>query len=416
MLVSAVIFAGLLILGFPIYTAILACGLYIQIFLNHVTLEIVISGIFQTLTRTSIMAVPFFILSGSLMTGTSMGNLLIGAVLPWLRRQRGGVSMAVVVANEIFGAMSGSSPAATSTIGRVAYPHLEKIHGESFSLGLICSTGAIAIIMPPSISMILFATATNCSTGKLFLAGIIPALVLMVILCTYLVWVSPPVGKKEAFNMREASHQTVIAIPVLFLPILILGGIYGGVFTPTEAGCIAAVYSFVVPFALYKELRWQSFRACLMDFIRINSQLFIIVASSTVLSQALTMSYVTRELVNVLKDLHPYVFLMVFNVFLLGVGCIFDPGPAILIIAPIAAPIAEAMGINIIHLGLIMTVNLAIGMFTPPYGLNLFVAQSIFHKPLEKIARGTIPFFFLFVLCLIIVTYVPSLYMWLPNR
>lgn len=416
MLISAMIFAAFLILGFPIYIAILAGSLYIQIFVNHVTLEFVINGMFQTLGKTSILAVPLFILSGCLMARSSMGDRLLGGVLPWLRRLRGGIAISVVVANEIFGAMSGSAPAATATIGRVAYAPLVTVYGERFALGLIGSTGAIAIIMPPSIAMILYATATNTSTAKLFLGGIIPALILMVILGGYLMWVSPSNRGEDVFDKKTAIRETLAAIPVFILPVIILGGIYGGVFTPTEAAAVAAIYSFILPFVFFGELRWTELKASFLDCISLNSQLFIIVAASTVFSQALAMSNVARDLATALSGMNPFVFLIALNIFLLGVGCIFDPGPAILIIAPVVAPIAEKLGIDLIHLGIIITVNLAIGMFTPPYGLNLFVMQGIFKKSLEQVSAGIVPFFILFSLALLIVTFFPSLYMWLPGR
>jgi C4-dicarboxylate transporter DctM subunit len=298
----------------------------------------------------------------------------------------------------------------------VAYAPLVKTFSERFALGLIGSTGAIAIIMPPSIAMILYATATNTSTAKLFLGGIIPALILMVILSVYLVWISPSNRGQEKFDKRAAIRETIAATPVLLLPVIILGGIYGGIFTPTEAAGVAAVYSFALPFIFFGELRWKDLKASLFDCISVNSQLFIIVAASTVFSQALAMSNVARDLATALSGMSPILFLIVLNLFLLGVGCIFDPGPAILIIAPVVAPIAEKLGIDLIHLGIIITVNLAIGMFTPPYGLNLFVMQGIFKKSLEQVSAGIVPFFILFTICLMIVTFCPSLYMWLPAK
>ena len=415
MLTSVLIIIVCVLLGYPIYLGLLAGGIYLQLFVNQVPIEMVISGMYDAVAKTALLAVTFFILAGSFMNGSSMANRLVSSILPWVKNVRGGFPIAGVAANEIFGAMSGSSSAAVSTIGRVIFTPLKKSHGERFSLGLVASTGALSIIMPPSIAMILFAVATNSSVGSLFLAGIIPALIIGILLLIFVVWMSPPVKGLPAPDYRFAVRETVRGIPVLLLPFIILGGIYGGVFTPTEAGAVAVIYSIFLPSVIYREFDFAAYKKYLLEGLAIISKIFILVASSNVLSQALIMANVHHALIDFVGDMNPLMFLFSLNIFLLIVGSLFDTACAILVLAPIIAPIALNMNIDIIHLGIIFTINLAIGMFTPPYGLNLFIVQSVLKRPIERVSASVPPFFVVYVIALLIITYFPQLYLWLPR-
>jgi C4-dicarboxylate transporter DctM subunit len=309
--------------------------------------------------------------------------------------------------------MSGSAPAAAGTIGKAMFPVVSEDAGESFALGLFASCGALAIIMPPSINMIIFATSTNVSIGRLFKAGIIPALIIGGMLAVFIVFRSKPVPGSRRFDLKKALESLWKGLPALFLPVLILGGIYGGIFTPTEAGAVSALYAFVVAALAFRELDLKIIVECLKDTVKLTGQIFILIAASTVFSQALTIAQVPAMLGVALGGLGRFSFLLLMNGILLVVGAFFDPTSAILILAPVFGPIASANRIDPIHLGIIFTVNLAIGMFTPPFGLNLFVIQGIFKRPMEAIARSIVPFFFVYVACLLIITYFPQLYLWL---
>jgi C4-dicarboxylate transporter DctM subunit len=415
MIWGIVILFACLIMGFPIYLGLLAGGLYILVIAYHIPVDMVVIGLYDGVAKFTLLAVPYFLLAGALMENSSISRRLVDCTVPWLVRVRGGVPIAGIIANEIFGAISGSSAAATATIGRVMFPAVVKSNSERFALGLLTSAGSLAIIMPPSINMILFATATNVSIGALFLAGVVPAAILGGCLALYIFLVSPRPDDSQRFDLKVAVTKTIGGLSALSFPVVILGGIYTGIFTPTEAGAFSAVYAFLLPAILYRELGWKEIVRSIKDTTRLSAQIFILIASSTVFSQALTVARVPDMLVPLVSDLGPFWFFVILNVVLLVVGCFFDPTSAVLVLAPVVAPIANALGIDLLHLGIVFTINLAIGMFTPPFGLNLFVMQSIFKKRLEDIARAIPPFFAVFLVALMIITYFPQLYLWLPR-
>ncbi|MDK2881473.1 MAG: C4-dicarboxylate transporter, DctM subunit [Clostridia bacterium] len=404
-----------IVLGLPIYVGLLGAGLYILLIVQQIPIDMVITGLYDGVAKFTLTAVPFFLLAGSFMEKSSFADRLVKSFTPWLVKVRGGIPIAAILANELFGAMSGSAPAAAGTIGRVMFPVVSKSNSEKFALGMFASAGALAIVMPPSINMILFATATNASIGALFLAGVVPAIIIGVCLCSYIWFVSKPAGQDVKFDLKYAAKMTLKGLPVLILPVIVLGGIYKGAFTPTEAGAVSAVYAFLLPFLFYKELKPPVIKECIKDTTKLTGQIFILIAASTVFSQALAMAQVPEMLKQALSGLSPVMFLMILNVILLIVGCFFDPTSAVLVLAPVVAPVAASLGIDLLHLGIVFTVNLAIGMFTPPFGLNLYVIQSIFKRRLEDIARAVPPFFVVFIIALIIITYFPQLYLWLPK-
>lgn len=404
-----------LILGLPIYMGLLTAGLYILVIAYHIPVDMVVIGLYDGVAKFTLLAVPLFIFAGALMDNSSISRRLVGCATPWLVRVRGGVPIAGILANEFFGAISGSAPAAAATIGRVMYPAVCETNGEKFALGLFTSAGALAIVMPPSINMILFATATNVSIGALFLAGIIPALIIGSCLVLYILFASPRPKEIQLFDLKTAVHKTVEGLPALSFPVVILGGIYTGIFTPTEAAAVSSVYAYLLPALLYREMGWKEITNSIKETTKLTSQIFILIAASTVFSQALTVARVPEMLTRLMGGLGPFWFLVGLNLILLIVGCFFDPTSAVLVLAPVMAPIAQTLGIDLLHLGIVFTVNLAIGMFTPPFGLNLFVIQSIFKKPLEEIAKSVPPFFVVFLIALIIITYFPHLYLWIPQ-
>lgn len=413
MTIAIIILFICLIIGFPIYIGLLLSGMYLLVVVFGIPLDMVVTSMFDGAGKFSLTAVPFFVLAGCFMERTSIADRLVGSFSPWLIRMRGGITIAAVCANEVFGAMSGSAPAAAGTIGKAMFPAVSEKNGEGFALGLFASCGALAIIMPPSINMIIFATATNASIGDLFKAGIVPAVIIGLLISAYIVIKSKPPRDDERFSLKYALRLVWKGLPALLLPILILGGIYGGVFTPTEAGAVSAIYALLVPLLLFKEMSWKKLRACLFETVKLTGQIFILIAASTVFSKALTIAQVPTNLGAALEGLGPVGFLLLLNIILLIVGCFFDPTSAILILAPVFTPIALSQGISLIHLGIVFTVNLAIGMFTPPFGLNLFIIQSIFKRPIETISKNIVPFLAVYIVSLAIVTYIPQLYLWL---
>lgn len=415
MIWGILILLACLTLGLPIYLGLLAGGLYILVVAYHIPVDIVVINLYDGVAKFTLLAVPYFLLAGALMENSSISRRLVDCTSPWLVRVRGGLPIAGIIANEIFGAISGSSAAATATIGRVMYPAVIKTNGEKFALGLFTSAGSLAIIMPPSINMILFATATNISIGALFLAGVVPAIILGTCLVIYIFLASPRPDDSQRFDFKGAVGKTIAGLSALSFPVIVLGGIYTGIFTPTEAGAVSAVYAFLLPALLYREMGWKEIVSSIRDTTRLSAQIFILIASSTIFSQALTVARVPDMLVGAMGGLGQFWFFVILNLILLVVGCFFDPTSAVLVLAPVMVPIANAIGIDLLHLGIVFTVNLSIGMFTPPFGLNLFVMQSIFHKRLEELAAAVPPFFGVFLVALLIITYFPQLYLWLPR-
>ena len=419
MIISLIILLATMALGLPIYLALLLSGLYVLAVLD-VPAGFVIATLYDGVYKFALLAVPFFILAGVLIERTSFSEKLIHYALKWSKGVRGGVPISGVIANEFFGTVSGSSAAATGTVGKILFPVIAESEGEPFALGLLTSAGALAIIMPPSITMVLYGAVVNVSVGKLFLTGIIPALIIGVILSGYIVWRAKPVPKQARKltapeKVGPSLRNTVAVISVFLLPVLVLGGIYGGIFTPTESAAVAVVYVVLIAFFILKEINFKLLLSSLSEGSRLTCQIFVLIAASSVFSQALTMAQVPQKLVNICEGLSPTMFLIVLNIVLIFVGMFFDPASAVLVLAPIVAPVARALGIDLIHLGIVFTVNMAIGMFTPPFGLNLFVSQAVFKKSLEEIARSLTPFWVWYFIALAIITFIPALYMWVPN-
>ena len=409
---------GLLILGFPIFIILLATSAIILLFFMQVPLTAVHQVMFGSVDKFALMAVPFFIFAGELMGMGGISQRIIAWVMSVIGGMRGSLPLTTVGTCTIFGAISGSSPATVAAVGRLMYPPLrEKGYDEKFSTGVLTSSGAIAIVIPPSISMILYGASAEQSVSHLFIAGIFPGLLMSLMMGGYIYWYAARRDIREGrpFEMREFLRASKSGIWALGTPGIILGGIYAGVFSPTEAAGIACVYAILVTKFIYGDISWRGIWDVSINSMYLTAQVLIIVAGAGVFSWLLTVSGIPQAAVAAIQalDVPPWVILMIINVFLLIVGCLLDPGSAILVLTPLLAPIAAALGVDLVHFGVIMTVNLAIGMFTPPFGLNIFVAQALFKAPLKSIYPGLVPFIFINIIALVIVTYVPELSLYL---
>ena len=422
LLPAIVILVALAFLNVPLYLAILVATMYIA-FTMGLSLDGMFSGMFNNIAKTSFLCIPFFLLTGTLIQTSTMGIRLINLFMVLLQHTKAGLAIACLLANAVFGAISGSSPAAVATFGRVVFGPLAKVQGEKLSLGIITSSGALSTIIPPSIMLIVFGIATDTSITRLFMAGFLPGVVLVIIVAIYLQW---RCGKniklklyenalKPRASMKELREVTIKAIPTLVLPVIILGGIYSGLFTPTEAAAISAIYCFIVSVFVLRDINLRKVPRVLVDACRVTGQTFILVAVSTLFAQVLTMAQVPGMITEGFSSLERVTFLLMLNVVLLIIGCFFDTAAAILILAPLLMPAALALGINPIHLGIVFTVNLSIGMFTPPFGMNIFVAQSILERSMGTIARAVVPYICLYVVGLFIITYIPQIALFLPE-
>lgn len=404
-----IILFGLIALGMPIYVGILGATIYLQVFVNDMGLTNLFSGMFEGMAKNSLMAVPYFVLAGTFIAESSMGERLIGVFEVLMKRVRGGLAVACVLANGVFGAICGSPPAATATFGKITYEPMRRQYGEKLSLGVVTSAGALSSIIPPSMILIVFGIATDTSVGHLFKAGILPGIFIVLVLSIYLIIVGKSKSGEKAVHVRGERRKAILrSLPVMILPVIILGGIYGGFFTPTEAGAVCAIYSIVLSVFVLKDIEFKRIPNILMSAAKTIAQIFMLIGCSTVFGQALNISGAPRLLVDAFSNFGEIQFLLMLNILLVIMGCFFDSGAAVLILAPLLLPAATALGINTVHLGIVFTVNLSIGMFTPPFGMNIFVAQSVLGQPMSKIAKALIPFIILYIIALLVITYIPA--------
>ncbi len=410
----------LLIWRVPIFIALSLPAAFLIIFFGNIPVTVYSQKMFGSMDKFSLMSMPFFVLAANIMTAGGLSKRIVHWVMCIVGSFPGGLAIAAQVSAMFFGALSGSSPATVVAIGELMYPAMQN-HGYPgrFSIGLITTGGAVSILIPPSIALIVYGAITGASVGQLFIAGIgagaIYGLLTLVYAVGYVNFKKLPRGERVPF--RELLIATKDGIWALGVPVLILGGIYLGIFTPTEAAGVSAAYATFVGFAVYRDLNLKNFtQACFSSAIT-SAELMLLCGSAGVLGWVFTVLQVPQFLGGMLLDFSqsPVTFLLLMNVFVLFFGCFIDGAPAIVILAPLLVPIAAKYGIDPVHFGVILTANMAIGMFTPPFGLNLIVASSVTKMPMEKLLPGCIPFFIVSLIGLILITYVAPISMWLPN-
>ncbi|HEY7366029.1 MAG TPA: TRAP transporter large permease [Methylomirabilota bacterium] len=404
----------LLALGMPVFLILLVTVILLLAFFLNVPFSVIPQTMFGSIDNFALLAVPFFIFAGEVMGQGGISERLIRWVQSIFGGIRGSLALTTVGTCEFFGAISGSSPATVAAVGRIMYPALRANgYEERFALGLVTSSGAIASIIPPSILMILYGAAAEQSVAALFIGGVFPGLLIGLLTAIYIVVYARGrhLEQVEPFRWERFLRSTRQGGWALGAPVVILGSIYTGICTPTEAAGIAGVYGIVVTRYIYRDITWARLWDIAGSSVFLTAQIMIIVAASGVFSWLLTISGVPQAVVHFIEGLAapPWLMLVAINVFLLVVGCLIDPTSATLILTPLLVPIARAVGVDLIHFGIILTVNLSIGMFTPPFGLNLFLSQALFKAPMARIARGLVPFIVIQVVALAIITYVPWL-------
>jgi C4-dicarboxylate transporter DctM subunit len=411
---------GLLVLGFPIFIVLLATAAVVVVLFSELPLAALPQIMFGSIDKFVLLGVPFFIFAGELMGRGGISRRIIDVMLAVFGRARGSLGLTTIGTCEFFGAMSGSSPATVAAIGRLLYPALRE-HGysEKFAVGLVTSSGAIASVIPPSLVMILYGASAEESVAALFLGGVVPGLFIgVVVACyVYVYALRNDIREGRAFNLRALFDALRHGAWALGTPVIILGGIYAGIFSPTEAAGVAGVYAIIVTLAVYKELTWRGVWSVAVDSVVLTAQVMVIVAAAGVFSWLLTVSGIPQAIVAFIQGISvpTWAVLLFINVFLLAVGCFIDPASAILILTPLLVPVVKPLGVDLVHFGIIMTVNLSIGMFTPPFGLNIFVSQSLFKVPLSSIYPGLVPFIVLQIGALAAITYVPEMSLFLTR-
>lgn len=406
----------LLCLGFPIFLILAVTSIVAILTVANVPPDALQTYMFGSLDNFPLMAVPFFVLAGEFMAQGGVARRVIAMVMAMIGGVRGSLGVTTVAASELFGAMSHTAIGTVIAMGRMLYPSLKDAgYQERFSVGLVASSGAIAVIIPPSIAMILYSVTAEQSAVQLFTAGVLPSLLIGIMdagfVLAYARMKGVPLGERVRLDLVwKTTKDASWSIGTL---VVIFGGIYGGVFTPTEAAGVAVVYSIFVTMVIYREVDLAMCWKILVDAAFLISQILLIVTSAGIYSWLLTTSGIPQHIVASVDAMHlpKWELLLSLNVGLLAAGSFLEPAPAILILTPLLLPIVTSVGVNPIHFGIIVAVNLSLGMYAPPFGLNLFASQAIFDAPLSRIYAGVLPFLLLNFVALLIVTYIPQLSM-----
>ncbi|WP_099364017.1 TRAP transporter large permease [Fredinandcohnia onubensis] len=411
------LFGILIVLFFinvPIAVALGLASMIVLMVQDNVPLMVVVQKMFTSTDSFTLMAVPFFILAGKLMEVGGISKRLVDFAMTIVGRMHGGLAMVSVVTCMFFAAISGSGAATTAAVGAIMIPAMvQKGYDKSFSTAIQAAGGTIGVMIPPSVPMILFGVIAGASISDLFIAGILPGIFvgISLILVAYFISRKRGYGKEEKSSGKEIFTSFNRAILAILMPVIILGGIYGGVFTPTEASVVAVVYGLIVGLFIYKEIKWKDLPEVFIQSAVTSAVIMFIISCASIFGFILTREQIPLSITNALLAIsdNPIIVLIIINVILLIVGTFLETSAAIIIMAPILLPVTTAVGIDPVHFGIIMVVNLAIGFITPPVGINLFVASNIANLRLEKIVRAIIPFLIILIVDIIIISFVPEL-------
>ncbi|RYU13725.1 TRAP transporter large permease [Nocardioides iriomotensis] len=410
-----VVLFALLFSSAPIAVALGLTTFVYFFYFTTIPLTQVPETLFNALNTFPLMAIPFFVLAATLMSRGGISERLTKVGIAAVGGFRGGLAMTAVLSCVFFAAISGSSPATVVAVGTLLIPAMIRNgYDRQFSTGLIATSGSLGILIPPSIPLIVYGIATEQSIGDLFIAGIVPGLFAGALLLVMVVVVSRRRGYgsgENAFVLRRQEKVRAFrdAALSLLLPLFVLGGIYGGFFTPTEAAAMAVFYALIISLFVYREITVKDLGSILLASARTSAMVMFIIANGILFSFVLTSERIPNDITEALVslDLAPWSFLAMVTVILLIAGCFMETSSAILILAPILFPIAMELGIDPIHLGIIMVMNLEIGMITPPLGLNLFVASGLSGMSVLRVAKASIPSAVVLLGALLVVTYVP---------
>jgi C4-dicarboxylate transporter, DctM subunit len=411
---------GLMLTGMPISISL---GLTVLTFLFTMTtvpIESVGLKLFTGLDNFGIMAIPFFILAGTFLTRGGVAKRMINFTTSLVSHWPGGLGLAGVASCALFAAIAGSSVATVVAIGSILMPAMvDQGFPKRFGAGVISTSGALGILVPPSIILVLYGVSTNSSIGALFMAGIVPGFLLALMLAVvtwFIAWRNnyprlPRASWKERFTaFREA-------IWGLLLLVIVLGGIYGGIFTPTEAAATAAVYAFFITVFVYKDLKLSEVPKVLLNAASLSAMLLYIITNAVLFSFLMTSEQIPQAMAAWIVDRHfsLWMFLLIVNIILLMAGNVMDPSSILLIMAPILFPLATKIGVHPIHLGILMAVNMEVGLCHPPVGLNLYVGSGIAKMGISEITIAVLPWLGAMLIFLVMITYIPEISLWLPR-
>ena len=411
---------GLMLIGVPVAVSLGTSTMLTALMFTDVDLMGLPQKVFDGLDHYSLMAIPMFILAGAFLSKGSASTRIIEFAKSIVGHLPGGLPIAAIFASVIFAAVSGSSPATVVAIGSVMYGAIKADgYPTKYAIGTIATAGSLGILIPPSIVFIVYGVTAEQSIGKLFMAGVVPGIMIgfMLMVVTYVG--AKRLGFKRTkmapFSERMAKFKE--AFWALLLIVIVIGGIYGGLFTPTEAGAASAVYAFVVSVFIYKDLKIKDLYHIVLEAAMTSSMIFFIIANAMIFSHFLTEESIPQTITQMILDAHvgQIMFLVIVNILLFLMGQFMEPSSVVMITVPLLLPIAMSLGVDPIHFGVVMVVNMEIGMITPPVGLNLFVASGITGLSLKEVIVASIPWSLTIVAGLLLVTYIPEISLWLPN-
>lgn len=414
-------FFVLILIGVPIAVALGLAAILTIVTGIHIPLVIASQTMFNGVNSFQLMAVPFFVLAGNLMSAGGISSKLIKFVNLFFARIRGGLSLVAIGASMIFAAISGSCPATTAAIGGIMVPEMEKNgYDKRFSAATVAAAGTVGQVIPPSIPMVTYCVLADTSVGKLFLAGIGPGIFmgLMMMVIAYIYAVKNNVPRvHEKIGLKKFFVVLAESIWALIMPAIILGGIYSGIFTPTEAGAIACVYSLFIGLFVYKELKWRDLKYIFTKSAVASAVIMLIMGTVTTFSFVLTRERIPQLIASTLLSItsNKYILLFLFDILLLIVGCFLNSSAAIALLTPILLPVLTGVGVDPYHVGIIFIVVMGIGMVTPPVGTCLYVATNISHLKFEEVVKGVMPYLIALFISMLAVTYIPVLSLGLAN-
>ncbi|HMV40082.1 MAG TPA: TRAP transporter large permease subunit [Plasticicumulans sp.] len=411
---------GLMLTGMPISISL---GLTVLTFLfgfTNTDVQTVALKLFTGIEKFEIMAIPFFILAGNFLTHGGVARRMINFATSMVGHWHGGLGLAGVIACALFAAVSGSSPATVVAIGSILLPAmLKQGFPNRFGAGVIATSGALGILIPPSIVMVMYSVATNTSVGALFMAGVVPGLMLAGFLAFTTWYRAKKFGypRQPKATMQERIKAFRESVWGLLLIIIVIGGIYAGLFTPTEAAAMSAVYAFIVAVFIYKDMGLKDVPKVLLSSANMSAMLLYIITNAVMFSFIMTDQKIPQTLAEIMigSGLGPITFLLMCNIVLLLAGNVMEPSSIVLIFAPILFPIAMQLGIDPVHFGILIVVNMEVGMCHPPVGLNLYVASGITKMGITELTIAVWPWLLTMLVFLVIVTYVPAISLTLPK-
>ena len=405
----------MLFLGMPIAFGMGVASLACLLFFNMIKMDGIAPKMFWSINKFVLIAIPYFIVGGNLMMKGGLARPLLELGNALLKRIDGGLAIAVMFAAVIFSAISGVSAALAATLGLIAIPWMmEKGYPKRFCMGLIGAGGTLDILIPPSSILILYGAVSGESVSDLYIAGFLPGFILgaaisveVWLICKYKGYGRPAPG--DTFSWKEVGQKTKSSFWALLMPFLIMGGIYSGIFTVTEAAVVSVFYAAIVCFAVYRNIGFKEIVAILNDSVVLTSMIYFIIMAATLFGFLVTMEQLSDRLLAMMSaiDIKPWMFLAIINIAVFIMGMFLTPGSIILIVLPIVYPILDKLGINGVHFGILMTINMELAFLTPPVGMHLFVMSAVCKEPITEVIKGVLPFLVLLLAGLFVITYIP---------